>query len=174
MKIKLIVLGIIIALILIIILSVCHGFKCWTWCSRSCCLHGHCLLLRTENILLYYITVWYIDDILLLPSLLVSLSLSLPHPPTPCMPLRVSHVLCVMYVCYIFELKFTCNFGMCMHSSGLWTLPLSLRVRILEREWLNLLCWVCYKPQNTAPTSIISMSNTAIIKHQRQRNWTRK
>jgi vesicle-associated membrane protein 72 len=28
MKIKLIVLGIIIALILIIILSVCHGFKC--------------------------------------------------------------------------------------------------------------------------------------------------
>lgn len=29
MKIKLIVLGIIIALILIIILSICHGFKCW-------------------------------------------------------------------------------------------------------------------------------------------------
>lgn len=35
MKIKLIVLGIIIALILIIVLSVCHGFKCWFGLGKS-------------------------------------------------------------------------------------------------------------------------------------------
>lgn len=72
MKIKLIVLGIIIALILIIVLSVCHGFKCWFGLGKSletvlCCpadmvdlVHWpHLLILASLSLVFVYVFFFF-------------------------------------------------------------------------------------------------------------------
>lgn len=62
MKVKLIVLGILIALILIIVLSVCHGFNCGKWACFCVILHLVC----ESSLVYWHRCIWYkcfIEDI---------------------------------------------------------------------------------------------------------------